>query len=180
MSKKFWILILTVLVLTPTAFAQTASDGSSLPLMLGNLGNILKQNLHANTVLGTPIAAGEVTLIPVIAKGFGMGLGEGLRSQGESQNREKMTEESSLDRKGTGGGLGGFARPIAIIVVKKDGNIQIHKLQSEGWLAQGIQALIPVFQNMINKKFEIQLKRREEAGSPAASSQPSAPPQPGR
>lgn len=177
MTKKSWILILAVLSLTTGAFAQETGS-PTLPLMLGSLGSILKQNLHANTVLGTPIPAGEVTLIPVIAKGFGMGLGEGLRSQGESQSREKMSEESSLDRKGTGGGLGGFARPIAIIVVKKDGNIQIHKLQNESWLAQGIQALIPVFQNMINRRFEIQLKRHEEAGKAAPSASPA--PQPGR
>lgn len=177
MSKKFWILLLVVLSLTPGAFAQEATNSSSLPLMLDNLGTILKQNLNANTVLGTPIQAGDVTLIPVIMKCFGMGLGEGLRSEGH--NREKSAEESSLDRKGAGGGLGGAARPIAIIVVKKDGNVQILKLQYESWIAQGVQALVPVFQNMINKRFEVQLKR-QEAASAASSGQPPVPSQPGK
>lgn len=148
--------------------------------MLNNLGTILSQNLNANTVLGTPVTAGDVTLIPVIIKGFGMGLGEGLRSQGATQSREKQNEESSLDRKGTGGGLGGFTRPIAIIVVKKDGGVQILKLQTESWIAQGVQALVPVFQNMINKRFEIQRKRQEDPCSAAPLSIPPAPPQPGK
>jgi len=183
MSKKFWILLLVVLSLTPGAFAQEATNSSSLPLMLGNLGSILTENLNASTILGTPIQAGDVTLIPVTMKCFGLGLGEGLRSEGASESHEKASEESSKDRKHACGGLGGAARPIAIIVVKKDGNVQILKLQHESWIAQGVQALVPVLNNMVNKRFEVQIKRQEAAaGTPAAGApvQPPAPPQQGK
>ncbi|MBF0502634.1 MAG: hypothetical protein HQM09_21030, partial [Candidatus Riflebacteria bacterium] len=72
------------------------------------------------------------------------------------------------------GGLGGATRPIAIIVVKKDGTLTIHRIQPEGVIAQGVQALVPVLQNLINKRFDM-MKFRE-----SKSENPSAPPTPGK
>ncbi|MBF0503089.1 MAG: hypothetical protein HQM09_23380, partial [Candidatus Riflebacteria bacterium] len=89
MSKKVWILLLVSLSLVSCAFAQEASSPSALPLMLQNLGGIMKVNLDASTLLGTPITVGDVTLIPVISKCFGMGLGEGLRSEDSSNSQDK-------------------------------------------------------------------------------------------
>ena len=170
MLKRTWVLILCCLVSVSGAYAQdTASFGSDLSMMFGNLGGILKTNLDSNSILGTPVQVGEVTLVPIIMKGFGMGLGEGANLQGESHSADKGSAESEKNRKGIGGGLGGFARPVAIIVVKKDGSLQIHRILPESWIAQGIQALVPVFQNMINKRFEVKMRNMDHppAGQPA-------------
>ena len=179
MTKNIWILLLVALSLTPGAFAQAATESSALPLMLDSLGSILSRNLEANTVLGIPVTAGDLTLVPIVTKCFGMGLGEGIRNEDKNKIREKQSSESSRDRQHACGGLGGSARPVAILMIKKDGSYQMIRLQPDNWIAQGVQALVPVFQNMINKRFEIQLKRQQEAprGAPPA---PPAPSQPGR
>ena len=75
------------------------------------LGEI-ERVLSTKTVVGEPIAVEGHTLIPLISIGFGFGAG------GCSGKSEK-----AVDCEGLGGatGGGGGIKPIAIIVVNKDG-----------------------------------------------------------
>lgn len=70
----------------------------------------IERILSTKTVVGEPVTVDGRTLIPLLSIGFGFGVGEGTGgNHGEAQ--------------GTGGGLGGGGgvRPIAVIVVDKDG-----------------------------------------------------------
>lgn len=72
--------------------------------------NELDRLLNTKTVVGEPIQVDGNTLIPLVSVGFGFGGGAG--EGGDRQRGE-----------GTGGGVGGGGgvRPVALVVVGKDG-----------------------------------------------------------
>ncbi len=72
---------------------------------LKHLGEQLENLISSRTVIGEPIAVGEVTLVPVIKANFGFGMGGG--------------NSDGVKRGGVSGGGGGAnILPIAMIVVK--------------------------------------------------------------
>jgi uncharacterized spore protein YtfJ len=68
--------------------------------------------LSTRTVVGEPINIEGQTIIPLIAVGFGFGAGGG------SGKDQKTT---SLEGLGAGSGAGGGIKPVAVIIVNKDG-----------------------------------------------------------
>jgi uncharacterized spore protein YtfJ len=80
-------------------------------LVKTTLGEIEKV-LSTKTVVGEPVKIEGVTLVPLIKAGFGFGAGAG---SGKGESRQKG--------EGTGGGTGGgaYIRPIAVIIITKEG-----------------------------------------------------------
>jgi uncharacterized spore protein YtfJ len=72
----------------------------------------IERLLSTRTVVGEPINIEGQTIIPLIAVGFGFGAGGG------SGKDQKTT---SLEGLGAGSGGGGGVKPVAVIVVNKDG-----------------------------------------------------------
>ena len=72
--------------------------------------NEIERMLNTKTVVGEPIVVEGNTLIPLVSVGFGFGVGTG-----EGTDPKKGP--------GTGGGTGGGGgvKPVAMIVVNKDG-----------------------------------------------------------
>lgn len=70
----------------------------------------IERMLNAKSVVGEPITVEGATLIPLVSFGFGFGAGGG---QGKSE------KTGVGDGGGTGGG--GGMKPVAVIVVTKDG-----------------------------------------------------------
>ena len=68
--------------------------------------------LSTRTVVGEPIHIEGQTIIPLIAVGFGFGACGG---SGKDQ------KTSSLEGLGAGSGAGGGVKPVAVIVINKDG-----------------------------------------------------------
>lgn len=70
----------------------------------------IERLLNTKTVVGEPIAVDGNTLIPLISVGFGFGVGSG---------------EGTDPKKGAGGGGGtgggGGVKPVALVIVNKDG-----------------------------------------------------------
>ena len=64
----------------------------------------IERMLNTKTVVGEPITVDGNTLIPLISVGFGFGVGAG---------------EGTNAKQGTGGG--GGVKPIALIIINKDG-----------------------------------------------------------
>ena len=76
--------------------------------LFGKAVSEIERLLNTKTVVGEPIKVDGATLIPLISIGFGFGAGGG---------------EGNDPRKGAGagGGGGGGVKPVALIVVDKDG-----------------------------------------------------------
>ena len=80
----------------------------------------IEKVLSSKTVVGEPITVGETTLIPLLSMGFGFGAAGGAGKADAKQGNEGL--------KGGAGGAGGM-RPIAIIIIDKDG-VRIEPIKS--------------------------------------------------
>ncbi|MCX6008199.1 MAG: spore germination protein GerW family protein [Chloroflexi bacterium] len=76
----------------------------------------IEKVLSSKTVVGEPITVGDTTLIPLLSMGFGFGAGGAGKSDASA-------------RPGSGTGGAGGMKPIAIIVVDKDG-VRIEPIKS--------------------------------------------------
>ena len=72
----------------------------------------LERVLSARTVVGDPIEIGGNTLIPLSSVGFGFGAGGGSGT---------APKEAAAEGVGAGTGGGGGIKPVAVIIVSKDG-----------------------------------------------------------
>ena len=101
---------------------MTSSVEALIERVLGELHRIVQ----TETVIGTPVQAGELTIIPVSKISFGFGAGGGQAGTGQS---------------GTGGGAS--VAPIAFLIVDASGKVQIMTLTDKevGW--GQIAALVP-------------------------------------
>jgi len=106
----------------------------------------IEKALSARTVVGEPMTIEGVTIIPLLSVGFGFGTGGG---SGKSEEKRKG--------EGTGGGTGGAAwvRPIAIIIIDKEG-VRIESIK--GGLTSAIEKIGTIVPEMIERWME---RRRE-------------------
>lgn len=114
-------------------------------LITTTLGEIEKV-LSTKTVVGEPLMIEGITLIPLISAGFGFGAGGG---SGKGETKQKG--------EGIGGGAGGGAwvKPVAVIIVSKEG-VKIEPIM--GSLAGAIEKLGETIPQIIEKWWE----RRKE------------------
>lgn len=82
-------------------------------IVKSTLGEIEKI-LSTKSVIGEPVKLENATVIPLIQLGFGFGIGSG---GGGGKGRESGHGEGS----GSGVGAGGGVKPVAMIVIDKDG-----------------------------------------------------------
>jgi len=115
-------------------------------LVKTTLGEIEKV-LSTKTVVGEPLNIEGITLIPLISAGFGFGAGGG---SGKGDTKQKGEGIGS----GTGGGA--FVKPIAVIIVDKDG---VHVEPILGSLAGAMEKFGETIPKMLEKWWE---QRKEE------------------
>ena len=80
----------------------------------------LEHMLTSKTVIGEPITVNDTTIIPLVSIGFGFGAGGG---SGKSPKDNKA--------EGTGGGTGGGGgiKPVAVVIINKDG-VRVEPIKS--------------------------------------------------
>jgi uncharacterized spore protein YtfJ len=98
-------------------------------LLKTSLGEI-ERVLSTKTVVGEPIQVDGITLIPLISIGFGFGAGGG-------GGKAKTSDEGS----GAGIGGGGGIKPVAVIVIGKDG-VHIAPVKSGTGLSEKLGELV--------------------------------------
>ena len=81
----------------------------------------IKTMADANTIIGTPIHAEGVTLIPVSRMSFGMGGG------GTEFSTKDRSGKDTSGRDNFGGGSAASAKlePVAFLVVREDGSVKL-------------------------------------------------------
>lgn len=78
--------------------------------LFGTAVNEIERMLNTKTVVGDPITIEDNTLIPLVSVGFGFGVGGG-----------EGTDSGKCAGVGGGTGGGGGVKPVALIVINKDG-----------------------------------------------------------
>ena len=114
-------------------------------LVKTSLGEIEKL-LSTKSVVGDPVTIEGSTIIPLISIGFGFGAGGG------SGKGEKAAKGE-----GTGGGTGGGGgiKPIAIIVINKDG-VKVESIKG------GTASVLEKVGDVIGKAVEKRGEKKEE------------------
>jgi len=120
-------------------------------LVKTTIGEIEKV-LDAKTVVGEPITIEGTTLIPLMSVGFGFAAGGGT---GKGETKEATEGGGS----GTGGGAG--VRPVAIIVIDKDG-VRIEPIK--GGMATAIEKLSETIPDIAAKLSERWGEHKKEKG----------------
>ena len=115
------------------------------------LGEIEKV-LDSKTVVGEPIVIEGTTLIPLMSVGFGFAAGGG---SGKGETKETTEGGGS----GSGGGAG--VRPIAIIVIDKEG-VRIEPIK--GGMAAAIEKFSDTIPDIAAKITEKWGERKKEGG----------------
>jgi uncharacterized spore protein YtfJ len=118
-------------------------------LVKTTLGEIEKV-LDAKTVVGEPITIEGTILIPLMSVGFGFAAGGGT---GKGETKEVMEGGGS----GTGGG--GGVKPIAVIVIDKDG-VRIEPIK--GGMATAMEKLSETIPDIAAKLTEKWGDRKKE------------------
>jgi uncharacterized spore protein YtfJ len=78
--------------------------------LFGKAIDEIERMLNTKTVVGDPITVEGHTLIPLISVGFGFGIGSG-----------EGTDPKKGAGSGGGTGGGGGVKPVALIIINKDG-----------------------------------------------------------
>ena len=78
----------------------------------------IERMLNTKTVVGEPITVEGNTLIPLVNVGFGFGVGSG-----------KGTDPQKGSGHGGGTGGGGGVKPVALIIINKDG-VRVEPIKS--------------------------------------------------
>lgn len=118
--------------------------------MVGSLAKTaieeIEKVLTTKTVVGEPMTVEGVTLIPLISVGFGFGAGGGS-GRGEAKQKGE----------GAGGGAGGGAwvRPVAVVIIDKDG-VRIETVR------RGLSAMVEKISDTVPKVVEKIIEKREE------------------
>ena len=102
----------------------------------------IEKVLTTRTVVGEPITIEDRTLIPLISVGFGFGAGGG---SGKAEAKQKGEGEGG----GTGGGAG--VKPVAIIIIDKEG-VRIEPIR--GGLSTAIEKIAETVPRMMEKCME--------------------------
>ena len=118
-------------------------------LVKTTLGEIEKV-IDAKTVVGEPITIEGTTLIPLMSVGFGFAAGGGT---GKGETKQEMEGGGS----GTGGG--GGVKPIAVIVIDKDG-VRIEPIK--GGMATAMEKLSETIPDIAAKVTEKWGDRKKE------------------
>ncbi len=118
-------------------------------LVKATLGE-LEKALTTKTVVGDPITIEGHTLIPLISVGVGFGAGAG---EGKGEGKRMGTGSGG----GTGGG--GWVRPMALVIIDKDG-VRVETVK--GGLASAIEKIGEAIPVAIEKGMEARRKKEEE------------------
>lgn len=91
----------------------------------------IREMVDVETIIGDPIAAEGVTIIPVSKVSFGFASGG---SDLPTQAAEKFAG---------GSGAGVTVKPVAFIVIKPDGNVSLMELGAKGSPLDGVMDALP-------------------------------------
>jgi len=110
----------------------------------------IEKVLTTRTVVGEPLSVEGRTLVPLISIGFGFGVGGG---SGRGESRQKGEGEGG----GTGGGA--WLRPIAVVIVDKDG-ARIEPVV--GGISGALEKIGEAVPRMVERFFDKWAERRKE------------------
>ncbi|WP_330381826.1 GerW family sporulation protein [Defluviitalea phaphyphila] len=109
----------------------------------------MEKFISTKTVVGEPVHVEGATILPLIDVSFGAGAGA-------SEGRAERKDDKDAGGAG-GGGLGAKITPSAILVIKKDGSVQLINVKSQ----DSVNKIIDMIPGILSK-FNIGSKKDKE------------------
>ncbi len=107
------------------------------------LGEV-ERMLTTKTVVGDPFEVAGNTIVPLVSIGFGFGGGGGA---GEDQ------KNAAAKGSGLGTGAGGGVKPIALVIVDKEGHVRVEQLRTASSVVEKLgEAVTRAVQSRNDKK----------------------------
>ena len=125
----------------------------NLPNMLESTIAKIREMVNVNTVVGDPIIAGDVTILPISKISIGLGGGG-----------SDFATKNVSDANGFGGGVGAGVKvtPVAFMIIK-DGNVRMLPVAAPAnTTADRIVELVPETLDKITNFIESRLEKKEE------------------
>lgn len=108
--------------------------------------------MDANTVVGTPIEAGGVTVVPVCKISIGYG-------SGGSDFAQKSQKAENPNAFGGGAGMGVNITPVSFLVIK-DGNVRVVSVEAPATTA--VERVIDMVPDVVDKVGTVVSKKKAE------------------
>jgi uncharacterized spore protein YtfJ len=113
--------------------------------LLRTTADELEKMLSSKTVMGEPITIGDTTIVPLRSAGFWFGT-----AGGGGKGGEKTKGEGEGEGAGTGGA--GGVKPVAVLIIDKDG-VRIEPMKgSMAQMAEKLSDVLPKVQEAIRGK----------------------------
>lgn len=122
----------------------------------------IKEFTDSETVVGSPINANGVTIIPVskISMGFASG---GLDYNGKNKNGAQPVKAMNF---GGGGGTGVSVNPVAFLIIHPEGRVEVLPIVSEGAdSVEKITSLIERSPEILERIKNVFTKKKNEESS---------------
>ena len=117
----------------------------------------LKKIIDVSTIIGEPIQAGEVTLIPVCKVSFGLAVG----------GSDLPAKSTPKDLYGGGSGAGATIQPIAFLCIQKDGQVRLLQLaEKDSSTADRVVNMVPEVVDKVSSLFN---KKKEAPCEPTVT-----------
>ena len=177
MKANVLVLLVCLLAVTATVSAEQRLAMDEVGHAMSMLGKNLSANLGSSHVLGQPVVVGNVTIIPVVVKCLGFGLGTKLEATDEKKKAAQAGKEAAKQRNRVTLGGGGMARPVALIVIAPEGKVEVIRLHKNA-LAQILSPFIPVIKDFLGRMFQLkkmQMETRRSQPKPKPSQTPAKP-----
>ncbi len=157
MKKYIIVLLMANLIFGMSALALAQGEAGQSTKFIEVLSSKLEALLKADNVLGTPLDFEGTKIIPIVARGFGFGGGSGAGGDEAGQGE------------GTAVGAGGGVMPISLLIVTKDGKVQVIAAK-KGEFGEIMKALAPMIMEAIKSG-------QQQPGAPPAEGKPKQPTQ---
>lgn len=146
----FFALVCCLPVLAQTAPVMEQKGTSEIALdSMNGISDLFMKNLATSETLGKPFEAGDYTIIPVVCKGIGFGLGTKL-DDATKVGPQPAGKVDSKEQDRLGLGAGGFVKPVALIMINKNGEFKVVKL-CEGMFAQLAKYMLPAIGTLVRQ-----------------------------
>jgi uncharacterized spore protein YtfJ len=112
--------------------------------------------LSTKAVVGEPFEVGGNTIVPLVAIGFGFGGGGG---EGEDPKR------ANAKGSGLASGAGGGVRPVALVIVDKDGHARVEPIRTAASVVDKVgEAIVRVMESRSKSDKEAAGAKAQQAG----------------
>ncbi len=115
--------------------------------------------MDANTVVGKPIEAGGVTVVPVCKISIGYG-------SGGTDFAQKNQKADAANAFGGGAGMGVNITPVSFLVIK-DGSVRVVSVEAPATTA--VERVIDMVPDVVDKVGNVVSKKKAEKDSAAAA-----------